>query len=198
MENQNNPTPSLAGIAPHGGLHCPAMHGRRWVWGPGPPCEAMPLSRLPPIHAKQRPQGYRAPSLGETTTCATHYVEFDATPLSQPGLYEIVSSSTGRRYIGESENVLERLGKHVTTLRDGTHDCLALQADWSRLGSNDFIFRAISLGPGWSDRRLRIAKELALLAEHPIGAVYNTPGIFNVCRILEIDGTRYPSVAEAA
>lgn len=37
-----------------------------------------------------------------------------------------------------------------------------------------------------------------LLAEHPIGAVYNTQGIFNVCRIIEVDGTRYPSVAEAA
>ena len=149
------------------------------------------------LHGGPCPQGHRAPSLGETTTCATHYGEFDATPLSQPGLYEIVSSSAGRRYIGESENVLERLGKHVTTLRDGTHDCLSLQTDWNRLGSNDFIFRASSLGPGWSDHRLRMAKEQALLAEH-LGAVYNTPGIFNVCRILEIDGTRYLSVAAAA
>ena len=143
-------------------------------------------------------QNNPTPSLGETTTCATHYVEIDATPLSQPGLYEIVSRSTGRRYIGESENVLERLGKHVSTLRNGNHDCLALQTDWNRLGSDDFIFRALSLGPGWSDRRLRITKELTLLAEHPIGAVYNTPGIFNVCRILEINGTRYHSVAAAA
>ena len=32
-----------------------------------------------------------------------------------------------------------------------------------------------------------------LLTEHPTGAVYNGQGISNVRRIIEVDGTRYPS-----
>ncbi len=82
-------------------------------------------------------------------------------------------------------------------MRDDKHDCVPFQKDWNRLSGNNLSFRAIPIRLEWADRQLRIAKEIDLVAEYLAGAVYNGKGIYNVCRVVEIDGDCYPFVAQA-
>ena len=80
-----------------------------------------------------------------------------------------------KRYIGHSENVLERLGKHVSTLNDGTHDCLLLQGDWDRVQEKHTTFRlsALSVGQNWMEKRKREEEEARLIEGSDKERLYN-------------------------
>ena len=56
-----------------------------------------------------------------------------------------VIAKQGKRYIGETQNLLERLGKHVATLETQTHDCLSLQVDWSSEKEQNNLADAFSI-----------------------------------------------------
>ena len=60
---------------------------------------------------------------------ATQENEIDLTPYAVPGIYEIRCIPRNRVYIGESENLLVRLGKHAVSLTQNQHDCTDLQQD---------------------------------------------------------------------
>ena len=47
----------------------------------------------------------------------------------KPGVYKMVCLSNGKTYIGETDNILERIRSHVSSLNDGTHDGNQLQKD---------------------------------------------------------------------
>ena len=86
-----------------------------------------------------------------------------------PGLYEIYCKVNGslvkkssaflsselkkmrfflrKRYIGESLNVLDRLGKHSSLLLAGHADCHQLQKDWNKFGPDQFEAHILFLGP---------------------------------------------------
>ena len=96
----------------------------------------------------------------------------------KPGLYEIINLINKKRYIGQSKNVLERLGKHVATLQFGSHDCLMLQKDWThekRAGNieNAFLIKIICLGSEFLDEKTRKTREVEYLSTFDAALVYN-------------------------
>jgi hypothetical protein len=75
--------------------------------------------------------------------------EIDLTPYAVPGVYEIRCIPKNRVYIGESENLLVRLGKHVASLTQNQHDCVDLQQDWNQFGLQGHSFHILRRGPSW-------------------------------------------------
>lgn len=55
------------------------------------------------------------------------------------GIYEIVDTQTGRRYVGQSRNVKQRLHNHKSSLERGEHSNPWLQRVWSER-SDQFRF----------------------------------------------------------
>lgn len=59
------------------------------------------------------------------------------------GVYEIVNTVNGKRYIGSSVSVYRRLEDHKRSLRKGTSRHNHLQSAFNKYGESSFIFRPI-------------------------------------------------------
>ncbi len=57
------------------------------------------------------------------------------------GVYSITCRSNGRKYIGSSNDVKQRLWGHLSKLRAGTHAKHSLQADFHQYGEDAFGFQ---------------------------------------------------------
>jgi len=119
-----------------------------------------------------------------------------------PGIYEIRCISSNKLYIGETENLLARLGKHSESLTQNRHDCRELQKDWNQSGKEDFEFNILLSGEPYESRKMRLEKEFSLIKEKKRdSSIYNIDksAAFtkNYRREIEIDGKRYKSVSEA-
>ena len=55
--------------------------------------------------------------------------------------------ANGKHYIGESNNIINRLAKHTRNLMTGVSDCTKLQKDWNLYGSSQFKANVICIGP---------------------------------------------------
>lgn len=69
----------------------------------------------------------------------------DVSPLFNPGIYKITCLKNEKIYIGESTNVLSRLGRHSDNLENNRHDCLDLQKDFNKYGKQ--VFELLEFGP---------------------------------------------------
>jgi group I intron endonuclease len=56
------------------------------------------------------------------------------------GIYEIVNTINGKRYVGSAKNFAKRWAAHRSKLRIGGHHCGHLQRAWSRYGEAAFSF----------------------------------------------------------
>jgi group I intron endonuclease len=65
------------------------------------------------------------------------------TKLAFPGIYEIVHTASGKRYIGNSRNVANRIYAHRYALRNNRHFCPYLQNAWNKHGESAFEFKLI-------------------------------------------------------
>lgn len=92
----------------------------------------------------------------------------DICGLFTPGRYEIICLITNRTYIGESTNVLSRLGYsiHSDDLEKQRHDCSDLQSDFNRYGKHAFKFKAIMLGSAYANSKKRKTIEQNLIANN--------------------------------
>lgn len=61
----------------------------------------------------------------------------------QSGIYEIINTANGKRYIGQSQNMKERWAAHRWHLRRGEHHCQPLQHTWNKYGEGAFKFLPI-------------------------------------------------------
>ena len=120
-----------------------------------------------------------------------------------PGVYQILCVPTNTIYIGITQNILERFGKHSARLAINRHDCAALQEDWNRLGQDNFTFTTICSGPEWANRKDRELKEKSVIKQK-IEESYNVYNIdlkssftWNYKRSISIDGKIYPTIEEA-
>lgn len=59
------------------------------------------------------------------------------------GIYEILNSINGKRYIGSSSNVKKRMAAHKRFLNEGGHFNSYLQYSWDKYGSEHFTFKII-------------------------------------------------------
>ena len=62
---------------------------------------------------------------------------------NQSGIYEIINTANGKRYIGSAKNFKTRWNKHRSALRLGKHGNRHLQGAWSKYGEAGFKFLPI-------------------------------------------------------
>jgi len=67
-----------------------------------------------------------------------------------PGIYKIICFSTGKIYIGSTQNLKKRWNEHRRKLRAGNHQNVYLQRAWNKHGENAFVFEVIELVTPWS------------------------------------------------
>lgn len=83
----------------------------------------------------------------------------DVSNLFNPGLYQITCLKNNKLYIGQSTNVLSRLGRHVDNLENNRHDCLELQNDFNTYGKKFFKFESLEIDDKYVNEKLRKNKE---------------------------------------
>ena len=59
------------------------------------------------------------------------------------GIYQIVNTLNGKRYVGSSVDIEKRWQKHQQDLRKGSHHAQHLQHSWNKSGGDKFIIRVI-------------------------------------------------------
>lgn len=60
-----------------------------------------------------------------------------------PGVYEILNTRNGKRYVGSTVDIRRRWNKHRRDLEAGAHYNLRLQRSWCKYGSSSFEFRVL-------------------------------------------------------
>lgn len=173
---------------------------------------ALPDS-LPPISQGEGTEG-KGQLRSEGEVEGYTLLPFNLISLVKPGFYEICYLKTGKRYIGETQNLLERLGKHVAILQTQTHDCSALQADWSKETKENNLANAFSISvfahqdkeDVVMDKKKRKVQESMYLSRFDPETLYNVSHTplrgddkrENYRVIVQIKGVDYESIAAAA
>lgn len=90
-----------------------------------------------------------------------------------PGVYVIENTKNRRKYIGESENVFNRLRQHMMLLGCGSHYLLRMQKDYERHGQTSFRMSVLEVVP---NRTERYHREQERIAEFKPMNLYNYHG----------------------
>lgn len=91
-------------------------------------------------------------------------------PLS--GLYTIICLSNHKRYIGQSNNVPNRLSKHLSELNYNRHFCKELQNAFDLYKQNNFLFQRLAIAEGL-DQKHREKIETKIIQSIPNPFLYN-------------------------
>lgn len=59
------------------------------------------------------------------------------------GIYSITNSINGKRYIGQSNDILKRWRNHISKLNNGKHKNSHLQRAWLKYGKDNFVFEIL-------------------------------------------------------
>lgn len=59
------------------------------------------------------------------------------------GIYEIVNQSNGKKYIGQSINILQRWKDHQRTLNSNSSHSKLLQRAWNKYGADSFVMNVL-------------------------------------------------------
>ena len=132
-------------------------------------------------------------------------IDFDLITLVRAGFYEIKHLPSGKRYVGQSQNLLERLGKHVAFLQNKVHECLPLQADWTKEAHNlkeAFSIKAFDYVPLGDSKEQRQEETAYIQSQDPL-TLYNvipdkSVKKENVRKRVHIKGVLYDSIKQAA
>lgn len=124
----------------------------------------------------------------------------DLSDLFNPGLYKITCIANQKQYIGESSNVLGRLGRHTDSLQKNRNDCAEMQKDFNKQSKKNFIFTALEVDSKYGNKDLRKQKETFLIQQIPEKLRYNQfeAPEYSTSRGIQIRGQVYPSLSNAA
>ncbi len=64
------------------------------------------------------------------------------------GIYSILNTANGKRYIGQSVNLSRRKSYHFNALRQNRHKNAHLQTAFNRYGSNNFVWSVLQVVDG--------------------------------------------------
>lgn len=84
--------------------------------------------------------------------------------LNRSGIYEILNSVNGKRYIGSAVSLRSRWSEHRSHLARGSHHSRHLQAAWRKYGADAFSFRPLIL---CSKENLLFYEQIAMDAMNP-------------------------------
>lgn len=125
----------------------------------------------------------------------------DVSSLVNAGIYEIICLTNNKVYVGESTNVLSRLGRHSDNLENNRHDCFELQQDFNKYSKTNFVFRVLELKTEFQiEAKRKMAEEKHIKKLKPIfryNKEKNQTWNFWSQRVL-IKETIYQSLREAA
>lgn len=116
-----------------------------WVWHHG---EFPPgiLRRKNGINSDDRIENLeiiKKPLSVARTTCIHEADQYGRVTNGISGIYEIVCTENGRRYIGSAVNIDKRWREHVRQLNTGRHHSPHLQRAWDKYQQDAFVFRLI-------------------------------------------------------
>lgn len=83
--------------------------------------------------------------------------------MCESGIYQIVCSATGRRYVGSAQNVGLRFRAHISKLNRSAHHSPKLQNAWNKYGETAFSFMVLE---HVSDRESLLKREQFWIDEH--------------------------------
>jgi group I intron endonuclease len=117
-----------------------------------------------------------------------------------PGLYKITCLKNQKFYIGQSCNVLSRLGRHTDSLENDRHDCIELQKDFNKYGKSYFKFEVLKWGSEFNSKVDRQEHENLLLKSILTVNSYNKHSTLETfsARCVKIYNKVYLSLNEAA
>lgn len=87
------------------------------------------------------------------------------------GIYEIVNTTNGKKYIGSAVSFYDRFHAHRCLLRKGAHHSRHLQSAWDKHGADAFSFKPLLLCA---------ASDLLLYEQRAIDALQPE---YNICRV---------------
>lgn len=127
-------------------------------------------------------------------------MNMDLSDLFNPGLYKITCIVNQKQYIGESVNILNRLGRHAESLENNRNDCIELQKDFQKYSKKNFLFTALEVDSKYENKDLRKHREAFLIQQIPLELRYNRfeAPEYSRSRLIEIRGQIYPSLSNAA
>jgi group I intron endonuclease len=85
------------------------------------------------------------------------------------GIYEILNTDSGVRYIGSSVNIKQRFAEHLKMLKADKHHSIYLQRAWNKYGEQAFKFKIVAI---LEKSELRATEQRFLNVEHK-GDTYN-------------------------
>ena len=63
------------------------------------------------------------------------------------GIYSIINTANGKRYIGQAKDIEGRIKHHKSRLNHGKHKNCHLQAAWYKYKAESFVFQVVELTP---------------------------------------------------
>ncbi len=96
-----------------------------------------------------------------------------------PGIYAIVCSETGSRYVGRSNGIGTRVMAHIYLLRNGTHDNKRLQSDFTRFGEDKFNYTVLDKLHN-PTKEMLLEREEFYISSFPFSELYNARRSSNV------------------
>ena len=126
----------------------------------------------------------------------------DITHLFGCRIYKITCLKNKKTYIGESKNLLTRIGYHCERLCDGKNECLDFQDDFNNYGKEQLTIEILNHGSEWESIQRRREREQYLIRENiKKNLNYNTLGgsdwIFH-SQTVKVRGETYASLRQAA
>lgn len=85
------------------------------------------------------------------------------------GIYQILNTVNGKKYIGSSKDVVKRLGGHKNTLKKGTHSNSHLQSAFKKYGLDNFVYSVLEV----CDEQVLIEREQWHIDTSGVKNLYN-------------------------